>query len=125
MPSMSSTSIRGNEDDTTVLSTFFTEVAQKISDDVTRLMQRGQPLAFIAAFFERAFDGTVTGGCGHRAELAQRILSDHRFTDAVRHVVLDAFAAHDELPIVLLVDRGEGVVSVGVLRRRGELVAMS
>jgi hypothetical protein len=32
-------STRGSEDDNAVLAALFTEVAQKISDDVTRLMQ--------------------------------------------------------------------------------------
>jgi len=34
-------------------------------------------------------------------------------------------AGADEIPIVLLVDQGEGLVAVGVRRERGELVGVS
>jgi hypothetical protein len=90
-------------------------------------MRQGRPLVLIGAFFERAFDGKVSGGVVHRAELARRVLTDPRFSEPVRVRILGALkdAGADELPIVLLVDRGEGLVAVGVRRERGELVSES
>jgi hypothetical protein len=66
-------------------------------------------------------------GVGHRAELAQRVLKDTRFSEPIRAHVLRALtdAGADELPIVLLVDRGEGLVAIGVRRERGEFVSES
>jgi hypothetical protein len=113
----------GTQDDQTVLDDLFRHVAPTIGDVVTTLMRQGRPLVLIGAFFERAFDGKVSGGVGHRAELAQRVLRDPRFSESVRARILDALknAGADELPIVLLVDQGEGIVAVGVRRERGEL----
>jgi len=117
----------GTQDDQTVLDDLFRHVAPTIGDVVTTLMRQGRPLVLIGAFFERAFDGKVSGGVGHRAELAQRVLRDPRFSEPVRARILDALknAGADELPIVLLVDQGEGIVAVGVRRERGELVSES
>jgi hypothetical protein len=117
----------GTSDDQTVLDDLFADVAPTIGDVVTTLMRQGRPLVLIGAFFERAFDGKVSGGVGHRAELARRVLTDPRFSEPVRVHILGALkeAGADELPIVLLVDRGEGVVAVGVRRERGELVSES
>jgi hypothetical protein len=117
----------GTHDDQTVLDDLYRDMAPTIGDVVTTLMRQGRPLVLIGAFFERAFNGKVSGGVGHRAELAQRVLKDPRFSDAVRAHILGALkdAGPDELPIVLLVDRGEGLVAVGVRRERGELVSES
>lgn len=48
-----------------------------------------------------------------------------RFSETIRAHVLRALtdAGADELPIVLLVDRGEGLVAIGVRRKRGEVVS--
>ena len=51
--------------------------------------------------------------------------TDPRFPEAVRGVLLEALQSPSELPIVLVVDRGEGLVAVGVRRERGELVSLS
>jgi hypothetical protein len=117
----------GTSDDQKVLDDLFRHVAPTIGDVVTTLMRQGRPLVLIGAFFERTFDGKVSGGVGHRAELAQRVLSDTRFSDEARAHILDTLkkASADELPIVLLVDRGEGLVAVGVRRERGEFVSVS
>jgi hypothetical protein len=117
----------GEQDDRKVLDDLFRDVAPTIGDVVTTLMRQGRPLILIGAFFERAFDGRVGGGVGHRAELAQRVLRDARFSETVRVNILAALkdAGAEELPIVLLVDRGEGLFAVGVRRERGELVAVS
>ncbi len=50
-----------------------------------------------------------------------------RFSDEARAHILDTLkkAGADELPIVLLVDRGQGLVAVGVRRERGEFVSVS
>ena len=113
--------------DQKVLDEFFGRVAPTIGDVVTTLLRQGRPLLPIGAFFERAFDGKVSGGCGHRAELARKVLTDPRFDDVARARILEAMkaAGPDELPVVLLVDLGEGVVAVGVRRERGELVNTS
>ena len=118
---------RGAQDDEKVLDDLFRHVAPTIGDLVTTLMRQGRPLVLIGAFFERAFDGKVSGGVGHRAELAQRVLRDPRFSEPVRAHILGALkdAGADEIPIVLLVDQGEGLVAVGVRRERGELVGVS
>ena len=117
----------GTIDDKKVLDDLFGYVAPTIGDVVTTLMRQGRPLVLIGAFFERTFDGKVSGGVGHRAELAQRVLRDPRFSEPVRAHVLGALkdAGADELPIVLLVDRGEGIVAVGVRRERGAFVSES
>jgi hypothetical protein len=117
----------GAQDDEKVLDDLFRHVAPTIGDLVTTLMRQGRPLVLIGAFFERAFDGKVSGGVGHRAELAQRVLRDPRFSEPVRAHILGALkdAGADEIPIVLLVDQGEGLVAVGVRRERGELVGVS
>jgi hypothetical protein len=117
----------GTRDDQKVLDDLFRDVAPTIGDVVTTLMRQGRPLVLIGAFFERAFDGKMSGGVGHRAELAQRVLRDPRFSDPVRARILGALkdAGADEIPIVLLVHQGEGLVAVGVRRERGELVSVS
>jgi hypothetical protein len=117
----------GTPDDQQVLDELFGHVAPTIGDVVTTLMRQGRPLVLIGAFFERAFDGKVSGGVGHRAELARRVVSDPRFSEPVRAHIMGALkdAGADELPIVLLVDRGEGIVAVGVRRQRGDLVSES
>jgi hypothetical protein len=117
----------GTLDDQKALDDLFRYVAPTIGDVVTTLMREGRPLILTGAFFERAFDGKVSGGVGHRAELAQRVLKDTRFSEPIRAHVLRALtdAGADELPIVLLVDRGEGLVAIGVRRERGEFVSES
>jgi hypothetical protein len=113
--------------DQKLLDELFAQVAPTITDVVTTLMRQGRPLILIGAFFERAFDGKVSGGCSHRAELARRALTDPRFSDAVRAGILGTLkdAGAEELPIVLVIDRGEGLVAVGVRRERGKLVGGS
>jgi len=117
----------GAHDDEKVLDDLFRHVAPTIGDVVTTLMRQGRPLVLFGAFFERTFDGKVSGGVGHRAELAQRVLRDPRFSEPVRALILGILkdAGADEIPIVLLVDQGEGLVAVGVRRERGELVSES
>jgi hypothetical protein len=74
----------------------------------------------MGALFERAFDGKISGGVGHRTELAKRFSADQRLPAPALTTVLDVLrtSGADELRIVLLVDRGEGVVAVGVRRER-------
>jgi hypothetical protein len=62
---------------------------------------------------------------GTELEVARRVSTDPRFPEAVRGVLLEALQSPSELPIVLVVDRGEGLVAVGVRRERGELVSLS
>jgi hypothetical protein len=117
----------GAQDDERVLEDFFRHVAPTIGELVTTLMRQGRPLVLIGAFFERAFDGKVSGGVGHRTELGQRVLKDPRFSEPVRaHIVgilKESLGRRDS--IVLLVDQGEGLLAVGVRRERGELVSVS
>jgi hypothetical protein len=122
MGAMKSWTTPGTQDDQRVLDDLFRRVAPTIGDVVATLMRQGRPPVLIGAFFERAFDGKVTGGVVHRAELAQRVLRDQRFSEPVRAHILAALkdAGADELPIVLLVDQGEGLVAVGIRRERGE-----
>ncbi len=109
-------------DDQSVLDDPFRHVALTIGDVVATLRRQGPPRVLIWAFFERAFDGTVKGGVSHRAELANRVLNDRRFSEPVRAHVLATLkeAEADELPVVLLVDQGEGLLVVGVRQVRGE-----
>jgi len=112
----------GTQDDQKVLDDLFRHVAPTVGDVVATLVGQGRPRVLIGAFFERAFDGKVSGNVSHRAELAQRVLNDPRFSEPVRAHILGALkdAEADELPIVLLVDRGEGLIAVGVRRALGE-----
>ncbi len=112
----------GTQEEQKVLDDLFRHVAPTVGDVVATLMQQGRPRVLIGAFFERAFDGTVSGGVVHRAELAQRVLNDPRFSKPVPAHILDVLetAEADELPVVLLVARGEGLMAVGVRRARGE-----
>jgi len=117
----------GKPEDEKALDAFFAEVAPKLGDLVTVLLQQGKPFALLAAFFSRGFDGTITGGCGARAGVAKRVLSDARFAEPTRTHVLEALRVCplDALPVLLVVERGEGLVVVGVRRERGELVTTS
>ena len=56
----------GTADDGKVLDELLAHVAPTIGEVVTKLMHEGRPLSVIGAFFERAFDGKVSGGVGHR-----------------------------------------------------------
>src|SRR5258706_3146721 len=97
----------GTQSDERLIDDLLVQMAPRISDLVTALMHRGAALATLGAMFERSFDGTVSGGVGHRAELAKRVAADVRLSDA-RATLLEKLktAGHDQLPIVLLVDRG-------------------
>jgi hypothetical protein len=122
---MANVSTSGATDDQRVLDGLLAQVASTLGVMVTTLLQQGRAFGTIGALFERAFDGKVSGGCGHRAEVARRVSTDPRFPEAVRGVLLEALQSPSELPIVLVVDRGEGLVAVGVRRERGELVSLS
>ncbi len=117
----------GTSADSKALDDLFAAVAPTIGDAVTTLMRQGKRLSQIGALFERTFDGKVRGGVGHRTELAKRVMGDHRLPAAALATILENLrsAGADELPIVLLVDRGEGIVAVGIRRERGELISVS
>jgi hypothetical protein len=116
-----------SRDDVRVLDELFARIGPTIGDLVTTLMRQGKRIAQTGAMFERAFDGKISGGVGHRTELAKRALTDVRLPARLspRSLRTCGAAGPDELPIVLLVDCGEGVLAVGVRRERGELVNVS
>jgi len=114
-------------DDEKVLDAFYRDIAPKLEDLATTLLHQGKPFGLLAALFSRGFDGTLTGGCGSRAEVAKRVLGDTRFAEPARTHVLEALRTTplDALPVILIVDHGEGLAVVGVRTERGELVARS
>lgn len=111
---------RGSHADRKLVDELFRDVSPTVGHVLSTLAQLGRPHVLIAALFERAFDGKVSGGVRHRAELAQRVLSDPRFSEADRDDALAVLkdAGPDELPIILLVDRGEAIVAVGIRSER-------
>ena len=109
----------GTHDDETVLDDLLHHVAPTIDDVAATLLRDGRPRILIGALVERAFDGKVSVTVSHRAELAQRVLNDRRFFEPLRTRILDALknALAEELPVVLLVERGEGLVAAGIRRK--------
>jgi hypothetical protein len=109
-----------SRDDQKALDELFAIVGPTLDGVVTTLARQGKALATIGALFERTFDGSVSGGIRHRTELARRILADARLPADALAPILEILrrAGGGELPIILLVERSEGVVAVGVRRER-------
>lgn len=112
--------------DDVVLEAFLREVTPTIEELVTRALHQGHPLAEIGIVLERAFDGQIHGGCGGRTGIAAKFSRDARLTAEQRSVVTEAFRTPDaSVPALLVIQGGEGCVTVGVRRLPGTLVALS
>jgi len=94
-------------DDQAVIQSTFQAASDTVGDMVTSALLKGLSLGDLGVVIERTFDGRIVTGCAQRADIARRFGSDARLPaegrEAVTRIVADA--AHDELPIVLLVHR--------------------
>ncbi len=110
-----------------MFSEVFQAASETISDMVTNAMRKGFALGQLAVVVERHFDGRIVAGCTVRSEIARRFTNDRRLTEEAKSTIVAEMtgAAADELPIVVVVHQGEGLVAVGVRRERGQLVAVS
>jgi len=111
-------------DDHKDLDVLYAAVAPTIQEVVNDLLHQGVPFGTLGAVFERRLDGSIHGGVGTRAKLAEDVLADARFPEESRRVMVSGFAiaAADELPMLLLVELGDGEYAVGMKRHKGELV---
>ncbi len=111
--------------DTEVLDQFLREVSPTIEELVTQALRQGRALQHMAILLERAFDGSVRGGCGSRREIASKLGLDQRLAAEQRQAITSAMAiAGDDVPVVLVI-HGEGHLTVGIRRLPGALVAIS
>jgi hypothetical protein len=98
--------------------------ATTVEDTVTGAMLRGLPVGELAAVVERRFNGQVICGCARRQGLV-RIFP--RYGQPADRAMLAAelqAATADELLVVLIIHKGEGVVLIGVRRVKGRFVAV-
>jgi len=101
--------------------------AEAIGEMVTSAMRQGIPLGQLAVVVERRFDGRVFTGSTLRSKAAARFGGDPKLPADARMTITEtmATAGADELPIIVIVHQGEGMVAVAVRRERGEFVSVS
>ena len=112
--------------ETEALDQFLHEVTPTIEELVTKALQQGRSVEQMALLLERAIDGSLRGGCGSRREMASKLGLDPRFTTEQRAAIVNTInGAGSDIPAVLLVQRGEGELLVGLRRLPGSLVTIS
>jgi hypothetical protein len=109
-----------------LLDQFLRDVTPTIEELVTKALQQGRSVEQMALLLERAIDGSLRGGCGSRREMVAKLGLDPRFTTEQRAAIVNTINdAGTDIPAVLLVQRGEGEILVGLRRLPGSLVEVS
>lgn len=112
--------------DDVLINDFLARSSAQVENMITRALQRGERLPELALLLERRFDGRSVAACGTRVKMTEQFGRHPLLNADQRALVAERLGSipPSELPVVILLDEGEGLILVAVRTVTGSVVGV-